>query len=172
VGADRRAHPLLLVDLAVPRDVEPAVAAIPGVTVVDMDTVGSIRQNGLQARRRARGEVAPVLEAEAEQLWQCLNAVLSERCLADWRAAAHEALENEQARLFAECPDLPPAHREKLEAMSHRLLHRLLTWPMKAMACAMREGLPCADVFPELEADAEDAPLCDACRDAAGRSAG
>ncbi|MBN2712367.1 MAG: hypothetical protein JXR97_08075, partial [Planctomycetes bacterium] len=155
---ERNGKPLLIADLAVPRDVAPEVASIPGIEIMDMDSIAEICQRNMDARERARNATLPLMEHEAGQLWKCLNAAMSERCLADWRVMAHDALESEQARLFSECPEMPEEYRQKLEEMGHRLLHRLLTWPMKAMACAMSEGLPCADIFPELDdgSDLED----------------
>ncbi len=170
VGA-RAERPLLLVDLAVPRDVDADVSELPGVAVLDMDTLGAVRQQGLDARQRARETVLPVLETQADQFFRCLNAAMSERCLADWQAAAHEALSVEQRRLFDENPAMAATYRAELEAMSHRLLHRLLTWPMKAMACAIRDGLPCADIYPEVSLDPEEMTMPSKAEDARNKDA-
>ena len=50
---------------------------------------------------------------------------------------------------------MPPEFQKQLDLLGTRLLERMLKWPMKAVACAMREGLPCADIFAE-QASTED----------------
>lgn len=162
-------RPLLLIDLAVPRDVDPAVAALPGVRLLDIDAVGAEAADAAQARARARHGLLPTIHREADAFWGCLGARRSDHCLAAWRREAHAAMTEELERLHAEWRDATPAIRERFDTMAHRLLHRLLHRPTSAMARALREGLPCQDFlrapatddepltgpYPEPEADPE-----------------
>jgi glutamyl-tRNA reductase len=151
IGADRRDRPLLVLDLAVPRDTAPEAATLPGVTVLDMDGLGEVIQSNIADRERAGEAIRPLLAEEAGQLWRCLNARQSERCVADWHQAAEAILAEEIERLAQEHPELAPDMREHIHELGHRLLARMLDWPRKAIACAVREGLPCGDIFPEIE---------------------
>jgi len=153
-GADA-SHPqhgkntLLLVDLAVPRDVADDVANIDGVTILNLDTMADLAQQHRDKRIAEAGRIRPILAAEADQFWQCLNASLSEKCLAGWRAQVETAMRAEVENILQE-NKLPDPMQEQLKKISHTLLTRMLDWPMKAMAQAVREGLPCADIYPEM----------------------
>ena len=65
-------RPLLIVDLAVPRDVEAAAGQLPGITLFDLDDLGRLAEENLN-RRRGEAELAgKLVEREMEQLWKKL----------------------------------------------------------------------------------------------------
>src|SRR5690606_22766581 len=67
VMAGRPERPLLVVDIAMPRDVDPAVAEVPGVTLLDMDDLRRYASVGLAERRREVASVEAILEEELER---------------------------------------------------------------------------------------------------------
>jgi len=151
---------LLLVDLAVPRDVADDVASISGVEILNLDTLAELAQEHRDKRVAEAGRIRPVLLAEAERFWHCLNASLSEKCLAGWRAQVETAMRAEVDNILQE-NDLPASMQEHLARVSQTLLTRMLDWPMKAMAQAVREGLPCGDIYPETPLDDCDDDSCE-----------
>src|SRR3546814_1345927 len=72
--AARGGQPLVLVDIAVPRDIEPAVAEVPGVTVLDMDDLGAFADRGLAERRREIDAVCTILDEELERFQAATSA--------------------------------------------------------------------------------------------------
>lgn len=63
----RREAPIVFIDVAVPRDVDPAAAAVPGAQIVDIDDLQTVSEANLRLRERAAGEVERVVgEAVAE----------------------------------------------------------------------------------------------------------
>src|SRR5262245_460476 len=67
IMAGRRDRPLLVVDIAVPRDVDPAVADVPGVTLLDMDDLRRFAAAGAAERRREVSAVEAILNDELER---------------------------------------------------------------------------------------------------------
>jgi glutamyl-tRNA reductase len=67
VMATRAGRPLLIVDIAVPRDVDPAVAEVDGVTLLDMDDVRAFAEAGVAGRRREVAAVEAILADELER---------------------------------------------------------------------------------------------------------
>jgi glutamyl-tRNA reductase len=67
VMATRAGRPLLIVDIAVPRDVDPAVADVAGVTLLDMDDVRAFADAGVAGRRREVAAVEAILADELER---------------------------------------------------------------------------------------------------------
>ncbi|HEY0400309.1 MAG TPA: glutamyl-tRNA reductase, partial [Acidimicrobiia bacterium] len=69
VAMQRRfGRPLLIVDIAVPRDVDPGVAAIPEVTLLDMDDLKAFAESSMDRRRREVARVRRIISAELERL--------------------------------------------------------------------------------------------------------
>ena len=131
VMADRSDRPLLLVDIAVPRDVEPEVADLPGVTVANVDDLQQVVQANLEARRRAADRAQARLPEALERYWRARAAARVAPALGalDRRA---EALKAEAlAELRRRLPDLTPRQEEVIQQVLHRTLRRLLH-PAKA----------------------------------------
>ncbi|MGZ4604104.1 MAG: glutamyl-tRNA reductase, partial [Kineosporiaceae bacterium] len=113
--------------LALPRDVEPGAAGIPGVHVVDLETLsrdlaGSGRAELIeQARTIVAQEVAAYLtERRAQAVAPTVIAL---------RARAREVVEAELARLDGRVPDLDPTVRAEIELTVHRVVEKLLHTP-------------------------------------------
>jgi glutamyl-tRNA reductase len=69
VAMERRfGRPLLIVDIAVPRDVDPGVADIPEVTLLDMDDLKAFAESSMDRRRREVARVRRIISAELERL--------------------------------------------------------------------------------------------------------
>ena len=125
--AARDGRPLAVCDLGLPRDVDPGVAALPGVTVVDLVA--------LQARLapRAHGEaVAAAQELVAEEAQAYLAAQRSAEVtptVTALRRRASEVIDAELLRLDARLPALDPAVREEFARTVRRVVDKLLHTP-------------------------------------------
>lgn len=146
---DGRERPLLLLDLAIPRDIDPRVADLPGITLWDIDALRPSAGESAPISASLAEELANRLRAEAQRSWQCLQAGATQRCLSRWRLEAHELLEDEMARLEHEWPDMPTELRKRYHKFARSLLHRTLHWPSTAINHAQRHNLPCAPFLEE-----------------------
>lgn len=120
---------ILVVDVAVPRDVDPAAADIPGVTILDMDDLRAFAEAGMSERRR---EVASVEAMCAEELERYLS-VISAREVAPLVSRLHEQSEEirvgELDRLRARLGDLDERQLEALDALTKGIVAKLLHQP-------------------------------------------
>src|SRR5207342_2508574 len=68
----RRGRPLLLVDLAVPRDIDPALSTFDGCFVYDIDDLEAVVASSLEGRRAEAHRAERIVAAEAERFreWQ------------------------------------------------------------------------------------------------------
>ena len=71
---DRADRPLLVVDIAVPRDVDHAVASIPGVTLFDLDDLRSFAERGLAERRAEAADARAIAVEEVERYAEIASA--------------------------------------------------------------------------------------------------
>lgn len=125
----RGGRPLLIVDIAVPRDVDPSVGSLPGVTVLDMDDLKRFAEDAMDGRRQ---EVPAAERIVAEEIDRYLDAA-TQRQVAPVVATLHERGEvirqSELARLESRLADLDPKSRRAVEALSRGIVAKLLHEP-------------------------------------------
>jgi glutamyl-tRNA reductase len=135
-----RARPLFLIDIAVPRDVDPAVRAMPGVFLYDVDDLQAVAQANLQQRiRHASGAEAVVeREFEAYLAWaRVRDAVPAVVALREHAEAVRRAeLESARGRLEA----LTAAQAATVDALTRALVNKLLHAPTVGLKELARTG--------------------------------
>jgi glutamyl-tRNA reductase len=101
----RRGRPVLFVDLAVPRDVDPALASVDGCFVYDVDDLEAVVAASLEGRRAEAVNAERIVAAEAERFraWQASLAVVP--AIASLRAFAEEIRSSELARVEGKLPE-------------------------------------------------------------------
>src|SRR5215212_11194566 len=123
--AGRRSD-LLVVDVAVPRDVDPDVSSLPGVTLLDMDDLRASVDAGLAARRREVGRARNLIDEEVARYRDAAAARSAAPLVVALRQRAEELRAAEVARLGR---TLAPAEQELLDALSRSLVAKLLHEP-------------------------------------------
>ena len=126
----RQGRGIFFIDIAVPRDVDPEVGKIKGVTLYNIDDLESVVEKNLQARQReailARKIIAEDVVAVMERFkylnFQPLMANLSER--------AEQMRQREVRKILGKLPDMTDDERRILEQMTRRIVRKLLRMPM------------------------------------------
>jgi glutamyl-tRNA reductase len=126
---DRRTSPLLIVDVAVPRDVDPGVAAIDGVTLLDMDDLRAFVDAGLDERRRAAASARRVLDAEVERYTGVASAREVAPFIAELHARGESVRSSELERFSNRLGELTAAQREAVDALTRGIVAKLLHEP-------------------------------------------
>ena len=132
--AGRAEGPQVYVDLALPRDVEPAAAAVPGVIVLDLDVLGRDLggRPGVTGVGSARGDLEQARAIVAQEVAAYLTARRAEAVaptVVALRARARAVVESELARLDTRVASLDPVVRSELERTVHRVVEKLLHTP-------------------------------------------
>ena len=125
----RNGRPLLVVDIAMPRDIDPSVGELPGVTLLDLDDLRSFAEVG---RDRRRKEVTRVRAIVADEVARFLDRE-SARAVAPAISALRERAEllrsDELARFRGRLDGLDARQREAVEALTKGLVNKLLHEP-------------------------------------------
>ena len=125
--AGRPDRPLVVLDLALPRDVDPAAHEVPGVTVVDLETLaGALATSEHAADVEATREIV-VEEVAAFLGWQ--RAVSVAPTVVALRDMADSVVRAELVRLTGRLPDLDPHARAEIEHTVTRVVDKLLHAP-------------------------------------------
>jgi len=133
---DRETRPLVVVDVAVPRDVSPEVGNSPGVTLLDMDDLAEFAARGRRERVREVESVENIISVEVARFGELRSA----RGVAPLVSALHREAEAirqlEIEHSSRSLDDLTPEELEAVEAMSRRLVAKLLHQPTVALKSA------------------------------------
>jgi glutamyl-tRNA reductase len=122
--------PVTILDLAVPRDVDPAVADLPGVDVIDIARLGSTlhdEDEGVLTADRVAVEEIVAIEVDAFLAWMRSADVAP--TVAALRARADDVVGTELRRLAQRRPDLSAEQRNEVARTVHRVVQRLLHQP-------------------------------------------
>jgi glutamyl-tRNA reductase len=124
----RRGRPLFLIDLAVPRDLDPAIHELDGCYLYDIDDLESVVAAGLAGRRReaARAEAIVAEEADRFREWQASREVVP--AIASLRAWAEEIRAGELERVRGRL-GLSASQEEAIESITAQIVNKLLHPP-------------------------------------------
>jgi len=117
---------LFVVDIAVPRDVDPEVARIPGVGLVDIDALKGIVDVTLEKRREAIPTVEEIIAAHVARFGEWYSSRVAVPVIASLTRKAEAIRTTELERLFARCPDLTERERSVITGMSLTIVSKLL----------------------------------------------
>lgn len=146
VMARRRGRPLLLIDLAVPRDIAPQCRELAGVTVHDMDDLQALVERNASGRESEARRAAAILRAERGRFEAWVASQEVTPTVAALRARAEEIVERALAENEGRWERLSDADRERLRAMARAIASRILHEPTLRLKRAAAEG----GVFPEV----------------------
>ena len=128
----RKRRPIFMVDLAVPRDIEPEVAEVRDVYLYTVDDLGTVVQEGLGKRESAVAAAETIIDSRVTEFAQWLEARVSVPTIRQLRERAEQyrTTELERAqRLLAK-----GEHPEKvLEALSRGLMNKFMHHPSRAL---------------------------------------
>jgi glutamyl-tRNA reductase len=148
----RRGRPLLFVDLAVPRDVDPELAQFDGCFVYDIDDLEAVVEASLAGRRSEALRAERVVAAEADRFreWQASLAVVP--AIASLRALAEEIRAGELAKAESRLDRLPESERKLVESVTAQIVNKLLHQPTVRMkeAAVTPDGVVYAEVVRHL----------------------
>ena len=122
-------RPMLLIDLAVPRDIHPSCRELGGVTLYDMDDLQSLVERNASGRQAEAGRAEGVLRAELARFARWLDTQDVTPTIAALRARGDEVVERVLAENESRWESLSEADRERLRAMARAIASRILHEP-------------------------------------------
>jgi glutamyl-tRNA reductase len=158
VARARRGRQLLLIDLAVPRDLDPAIHELDGCYLYDIDDLEAIVSETLAGRRGEADRAEAIVAAESEKFreWQAsLDVVPAIMAL---RARAEEIREGELRKAEGLLGRLDDSQRNAVEAITAQIVNKLLHLPTVRMkqAAAAADGVIYAEAVRHLFGLGED----------------
>jgi glutamyl-tRNA reductase len=144
-GAGRQ-RPMLLLDLAMPRDIEPQVRDLDGVYLYDLDDLQQFARETANQRLCELPVVEQLAEDEAREFMVWANSQQVVPLVLDIRRQAEAVREDEVRRLTEALPELSRKADKAIHLMTKRLVRRLLEQPLERLRELSSDGLHESDV--------------------------
>ncbi|OZI13803.1 glutamyl-tRNA reductase [Sodalis-like symbiont of Philaenus spumarius] len=135
----RRYQPMLLVDIAVPRDIEPEVGKLADAYLYTVDDLQAIIEKNLAQRKHASVLAETIVTQESMDFMGWLRSQLAVGAIRDYRTQADNLREECEARALAALR-LGTDPEQVVKDMAYKLTNRLIHTPTKSLQQAAREG--------------------------------
>jgi glutamyl-tRNA reductase len=136
----RRARPLFVVDIAVPRDVEAGVDGLGDVYRYDIDDLRQVVDANIRERLREAQRAEALVEREVGRFVARLRDVEVIPTIVSLRERLEEIRRGEVRKALARLPDAAPETRQALEALSAAIVNKILHAPITKLRDASRAG--------------------------------
>jgi glutamyl-tRNA reductase len=136
----RRNRPMFFIDIAVPRDVDPAMNNIDGIFVYDIDDLQQVAASHMAERTREASDAETLIAEEVNRFHQRLRTVTAAPAIVALQRRAEEIRQAELQRINARLATLTPDQLAAVEALTRGLMNKFLHPPMQAIKQAAREG--------------------------------
>lgn len=124
---------LIFIDIAVPRDIDPDVAAIPQVSLYDIDHLNAHLEQSLAERAAAAPQVRAILSEEGQEFLDFYRSLDVLPIISDMRRKAETLRQAELEKTLRRLPDLTEAERAGIEALTQALVKKILAQPTKRL---------------------------------------
>ena len=140
--ADRQGRPLVVLDLAVPRDFDPRIGDRPGVWLYSIDDLGSACDANRRSRQREMPAAVAIVEEETRRFMGDLHHRSTAPVIEQLRAGWSETGEAELDRLFRRLPNLDDTARLEIRQAFDRYAAKMLHPPLASLRNESHSGPP------------------------------
>lgn len=130
IAAGRKNNPIVMIDIAVPRDIEPEVAQVEGVYLFNIDALESVVEANKAQRAKEAEKATPIIDDAVEEIEQKLQYLSVRPMMVLLSDKAERIRKRELHRAMAKMPDADEKTKKIVENMSRMLVRKLLREPM------------------------------------------
>ncbi|HLX41618.1 MAG TPA: glutamyl-tRNA reductase, partial [Ktedonobacteraceae bacterium] len=141
VQQQRNGRDLLLIDIALPRDIDPAVAMLPGMHLYNLDDLQASVTEGIRLRLQEAEHVQAIIAEETGLFERWLRSLSVVSTISDLRTHVEVLRQQELARTMRQlAPTLSEREAAAVQELSNRLVNKLLHTPMLRLKEAAADG--------------------------------
>jgi glutamyl-tRNA reductase len=129
----RWGRPVFLVDIAVPRDVDPKVQSLEGAYVYDVDDLQGILRENMQQRGVSAERARLVVDEEVDAFLRWKRARTVTPVIKALTGHTHQLVDHEVERVLARLPELGEEERALIERLGHTIAQKLLHRPLTTL---------------------------------------
>ncbi len=133
-------RPLCILDIALPRDVDPAVGELENVFLYDLDDLQAVVSANLERRRADLPSAEELIGGEVARFWDWVAGLAAVPVLAEMRSQMDAVRTRELNDALRRLQHLPPADRAAVEELSRKLMNKFLHEPTVRLRAAAANG--------------------------------
>jgi glutamyl-tRNA reductase len=137
---ERPGRPMVLIDIAVPRDLEAEIASVPGVRLYDIDDLERVVEMNLNGRMREADLAETIVRDEAARFVEWRRALSVAPTIGSLRDMAEQIRTAEVARAAGQWESMTDADRERVDQLTKAIINKLLHEPTVRLRAAVAEG--------------------------------
>ena len=126
----RKGEPIVMIDIAVPRDIDPAVADLDGIYLFNIDSLESVVEENKAQREEEARRAEPIIHDAIEDLLDKLSYLTVRPMMALLTEKAERIRRRELHRALAKLPDISDKERRVMDSMSRMIIRKMLREPM------------------------------------------
>ncbi|MBZ0159229.1 glutamyl-tRNA reductase [Candidatus Methylomirabilis sp.] len=152
IALQRRNRPIFVIDIAVPRDIDPAANEIDNVYLYDLDDLQGVVQANLRERQREADVAEGLIDREVRQFAEWLASLHVVPTIVAMRKKVESIREEELQKIFSKLQDLTPEERHAISLMTSSIVNKILHEPTTELKrqSALKEGHLYVDVLRRL----------------------
>ncbi|HBQ28722.1 MAG TPA: glutamyl-tRNA reductase [Desulfotomaculum sp.] len=120
----------ILIDIAVPRDIEPAVATLPGVSLYDIDDLQNVVDANLEVRKKAAAAAEVIIEEELNRFMRWLGTQFMVPTIVFLKQKGEEIKQKALQQALRSLPDLSEQEHQVLVKLANTIANQLLHIPI------------------------------------------
>ncbi len=132
--------PLFIIDIAIPRDVEPAIGELPNVFVYSVDDLQHIVTANYDRRKAEIPKAESIIAEEVENFWRWYAGLRAVPFIRQMRERAEGMRQDELQRAMLQLSHLSSEDREKVDRLTRSLLQKVLHQPTARIRAAAEDG--------------------------------
>ena len=142
IVAERYQRPLMILDLAIPRDFDPAIGDLPGVYLYTIDDLSAACQRNRKEREKEWPKAERIIDEETARFMADLHHRATAPTIRRLKARADEVKADELKRLLSRLSELDPKAQEEIRMAFDRLVNKLLHPPLESLRDEAQYGAP------------------------------
>ncbi|MGG4218938.1 glutamyl-tRNA reductase [Paenibacillus jamilae] len=145
----RQSRPLFMIDIAVPRDLDPAIGELQNVFLYDIDDLEGIVESNLEMRRTEAAKIEHMIEDELSEFYQWLKTMGVRPVIRALQEKAESIHQDTLESLFNKLPEMDERQRKVISRLTKSMLNQMMHDPInrvKEMA-VQKQGNEALDMF-------------------------
>ncbi len=127
---NRSSKNIFMIDIAVPRDIDPLVKDIPGVKLYDIDELQYVVDESLEKRKKAAFIAEKIIDTEVEEFFRWMSTLFVVPTIVALREKAEDIKENELKRAYNRLGTLTPREKKIISSMTNSIVKQFLHFPI------------------------------------------
>lgn len=130
VMQQRNGKKIFIIDIAVPRDVDPLAGEVEGVSLYDIDDLQHVIDTNLEHRKKEASKAEKIIQDEINEFWKWLSTQFVTPTVAALKKRAEEIRQKEMTRAFNRLGNITEREKKVISSMANSIVNQILHEPV------------------------------------------